>query len=87
MTQSVPATFKSEAEQGHGSGERGRKKNKLPNKRHGKLPKGEVASLFFTEAYKTATIRALRVFCHFFSVYLCIIELIEIETNPFLKNK
>lgn len=26
VTQSVPATFKSEAEQGHGSGERGRKK-------------------------------------------------------------
>lgn len=49
----------------------GEKKNKLPNKRHGKLPKGEVASLFFTEAYITATIRTLRVFCHFFSVYLC----------------
>lgn len=26
VTQSVPATFKSETEQGHGSGERGRKK-------------------------------------------------------------
>lgn len=53
--------------------ERGeKKKNKLPNKRHGKLPKGEVASLFFTEAYNSATIRALRAFCHFFSVYMCI---------------
>lgn len=60
----------------------GEEKNRLPNKRHGKLPKGEVASLFFTEAYKSATIRALRVFCHFFSVYLCI-ELIKIANKPF----
>lgn len=63
-----------------------KKKNKLPNKRHGKLPKGEVASLFFTEAFKTATTGALRVFCHFFSVYLWIYWVDrDRKQNPFLK--